>query len=188
MILPCKAAPQECTPVQRSHLLFHVIAYLAAEAFQERVKEFKEWLLQRPETCIAIVAHWGLIYELTGGVDFANCVSSLKRRDLWPGWTEQNSFMKACWHVFMLPSLCARESAVYEHPILSEADDSDNNAPVLHWYTRHQIPMYRRTGRKFILQSHAQTRDYLKAFCKQLASFAAQDSGMLHASAAVRLW
>eukprot|EP00200_Dunaliella_tertiolecta_P005166 CAMPEP_0202343104 /NCGR_PEP_ID=MMETSP1126-20121109/3373_1 /ASSEMBLY_ACC=CAM_ASM_000457 /TAXON_ID=3047 /ORGANISM="Dunaliella tertiolecta, Strain CCMP1320" /LENGTH=254 /DNA_ID=CAMNT_0048934135 /DNA_START=155 /DNA_END=916 /DNA_ORIENTATION=- len=43
------------------------------EAFQERVKEFKEWLLQRPETCIAIVAHWGLIYELTGGVDFANC-------------------------------------------------------------------------------------------------------------------
>jgi len=47
-----------------------------ADVFEERVREFKAWLHARPEKCIAVVAHWGLIYELTGGVDFANCVSA----------------------------------------------------------------------------------------------------------------
>lgn len=79
------------------------------ETFQERVADFKDMLYRRPESCIAVVAHWwvaspaakdsrlktyemtkssvhslsltslctnrGLIYELTGGVDFSNCVS-----------------------------------------------------------------------------------------------------------------
>lgn len=45
------------------------------EVFEKRVEEFKEWLFDRPESVIAVVAHWGLIYSLTKGVDFTNCVS-----------------------------------------------------------------------------------------------------------------
>ena len=34
--------------------------------FTQRLEEFKEWLLARPEGRIAVVAHWGTIYGLTG--------------------------------------------------------------------------------------------------------------------------
>lgn len=44
-----------------------------AELFNERVEAFKEWLLARPERVIAVVAHWGLINQLTAGADFRNC-------------------------------------------------------------------------------------------------------------------
>jgi len=36
------------------------------EPFTQRLEEFKEWLLARPEGRIAVVAHWGTIYGLTG--------------------------------------------------------------------------------------------------------------------------
>jgi broad specificity phosphatase PhoE len=36
------------------------------QPFIERLTEFKEWLLRRPEKRIAVVAHWGAIYGLTG--------------------------------------------------------------------------------------------------------------------------
>jgi len=58
-----------------SHCAHNATVMLSAESFKERVEEFKRWLAARPETVISVVAHWGLIYELTGGVDFANCVS-----------------------------------------------------------------------------------------------------------------
>ena len=36
------------------------------EPFTRRLQEFKQWLLARPESRIAVVAHWGTIYGLTG--------------------------------------------------------------------------------------------------------------------------
>ncbi|KAG2489538.1 hypothetical protein HYH03_011989 [Edaphochlamys debaryana] len=50
-----------------------VVGLEPEDAFKERVAEFRRWLAARPESSIAIVAHWGLLYELTGGGDFANC-------------------------------------------------------------------------------------------------------------------
>jgi hypothetical protein len=44
-----------------------------AALFKERVGELRRWLLARPESVIAVVAHWGLLHELTGGQDFENC-------------------------------------------------------------------------------------------------------------------
>jgi broad specificity phosphatase PhoE len=43
-----------------------------AEPFAQRLEEFKEWLLARPEGRIAVVTHWGAIYGLTGK-DLKNC-------------------------------------------------------------------------------------------------------------------
>lgn len=43
------------------------------EEFKSRVEDFKAHLLSRPENCIAIVSHWGVIREMTGGVEFDNC-------------------------------------------------------------------------------------------------------------------
>lgn len=44
--------------------------YLAAgepeDPFRQRLADFKDWLLARPEGRIAVVAHWGTIYGLTG--------------------------------------------------------------------------------------------------------------------------
>ncbi|KAL6762250.1 histidine phosphatase superfamily [Haematococcus lacustris] len=42
------------------------------EVFAERIEQFRRWLLQRPESVIAVVAHWGVIMQLTGH-DFENC-------------------------------------------------------------------------------------------------------------------
>uniref|UniRef100_A0A7R9VRV2 Uncharacterized protein n=1 Tax=Chlamydomonas euryale TaxID=1486919 RepID=A0A7R9VRV2_9CHLO len=41
-------------------------------AFRQRVAEFKAYLLKRPEAVVAVVAHWGLLHELTGH-SFDNC-------------------------------------------------------------------------------------------------------------------
>ena len=48
-------------------LIFHT------DGFKARVGQFKQYLLARPEACVAVVAHWGLLLELTGGWDFENC-------------------------------------------------------------------------------------------------------------------
>jgi hypothetical protein len=34
--------------------------------------ELRKWILARPEQCIVIVSHWGVLKALTGH-DFANC-------------------------------------------------------------------------------------------------------------------
>ena len=41
------------------------------EIFIERIVELKNWILGREESCIAIVAHWGVLKALTGR-SFAN--------------------------------------------------------------------------------------------------------------------
>ncbi|KAG2446684.1 hypothetical protein HYH02_008252 [Chlamydomonas schloesseri] len=48
------------------------------DIFKERVLQFKRWLATRPEDTIAVVAHWGLLNELTRdgeqrGAEFENC-------------------------------------------------------------------------------------------------------------------
>ncbi|KAJ1413068.1 histidine phosphatase superfamily [Ochromonadaceae sp. CCMP2298] len=40
--------------------------------FVHRMRELKAWLGQRPEDCIAVVAHWGVIKALTG-YEAGNC-------------------------------------------------------------------------------------------------------------------
>ena len=42
------------------------------EEFTARVLELRRWLLSRPERCIAVVTHWGVLKALTG-VEFKNC-------------------------------------------------------------------------------------------------------------------
>eukprot|EP00277_Geminigera_cryophila_P002767 CAMPEP_0179423140 /NCGR_PEP_ID=MMETSP0799-20121207/10834_1 /TAXON_ID=46947 /ORGANISM="Geminigera cryophila, Strain CCMP2564" /LENGTH=235 /DNA_ID=CAMNT_0021197381 /DNA_START=96 /DNA_END=803 /DNA_ORIENTATION=+ len=44
------------------------------EPFRQRLQVFKSWLLARPERRIAVVAHWGTIYGLTGK-SLENCES-----------------------------------------------------------------------------------------------------------------
>jgi hypothetical protein len=41
--------------------------------FAERIEAARAWLEARPERSIAVVSHWGVLYSLTGGVNFANC-------------------------------------------------------------------------------------------------------------------
>jgi len=36
------------------------------DPFRQRLQRFKQWLIARPERRIAVVAHWGTIYGLTG--------------------------------------------------------------------------------------------------------------------------
>lgn len=40
--------------------------------FLARVAEFRDWLVARPETVIAVVTHWGVLDALTQ-IEFANC-------------------------------------------------------------------------------------------------------------------
>ena len=47
-------------------IIFH------AGVFAQRVDTFLDWLKRRPETCIGIVSHHGLLLELTG-YEFDNC-------------------------------------------------------------------------------------------------------------------
>jgi broad specificity phosphatase PhoE len=49
--------------------------------FEERMKKLEIWLSQRPETCLALVTHWGVLRYLTGGDEFKNCES---RWMTWP--------------------------------------------------------------------------------------------------------
>jgi hypothetical protein len=62
---PCLLAPPQRPPHKHTRIL--------AGVFSRRVGELRRWLLARPEQCIAVVAHWGLLMELTHGADFANC-------------------------------------------------------------------------------------------------------------------
>ena len=48
------------------------IAPEPAEVFVERVERFRAALFARPEAAVAVVAHWGVLYALTGH-DFDNC-------------------------------------------------------------------------------------------------------------------
>jgi broad specificity phosphatase PhoE len=41
-------------------------------AFAARVASLRAWLRARPESCIALVSHWGVLRALTGE-EFANC-------------------------------------------------------------------------------------------------------------------
>ncbi|GFR44486.1 hypothetical protein Agub_g5749 [Astrephomene gubernaculifera] len=41
--------------------------------FRARIAALRRLLAARPERSIALVAHWGVLHELTGGVEFANC-------------------------------------------------------------------------------------------------------------------
>jgi len=42
------------------------------DVFEERMQEFRRWLDARPEKSIAVIAHWGVCYSLTGD-EFQNC-------------------------------------------------------------------------------------------------------------------
>ena len=42
------------------------------EEFRSRLVEARQWLLDRPEQCIALVSHWGVLMGLTGK-SFHNC-------------------------------------------------------------------------------------------------------------------
>lgn len=56
-----------------------------SEVFEARMKDLKEWLERRPESHIAIVAHWGVWFSLTGR-EFENCeLVTLELDDLEPG-------------------------------------------------------------------------------------------------------
>jgi hypothetical protein len=49
------------------------------------MKDLKDWLERRPESHIAIVAHWGVWFSLTGR-EFENCeLVTLELDDLEPG-------------------------------------------------------------------------------------------------------
>ena len=48
------------------HKAYHHYLFVVAENFSKRVKVFRKWLMDRPESVIAVVAHWGVLLELTG--------------------------------------------------------------------------------------------------------------------------
>lgn len=43
-----------------------------SEVFRQRMGDLRQWLLSRPEKCLAVVAHWGTLKALTG-LSFENC-------------------------------------------------------------------------------------------------------------------
>lgn len=45
---------------------------LGAEVFHRRIEELRKHILERPEQCIAVVTHSGVLEALTGGVLFRN--------------------------------------------------------------------------------------------------------------------
>jgi len=52
------------------------------DVFERRMDAFRAWLDARPEESIAVVAHWGVCYSLTGD-EFQNCeLRSLDASDL----------------------------------------------------------------------------------------------------------
>lgn len=56
-----------------------------SEVFEARMRDLKAWLENRPESHIAIVAHWGVWFSLTGR-EFENCeLVTLDVDDLEPG-------------------------------------------------------------------------------------------------------
>lgn len=59
---------EEWRPVERTYVCHGEPDHV----FQDRMKDLKNWLLQRPEKTMIVVAHWGVIASLTG-LDFKNC-------------------------------------------------------------------------------------------------------------------
>lgn len=61
----------------------HATAVLEpVEVFERRMEEFRAWIDARPEKTIAVVAHWGVCFSLTG-VEFENCeLKTLTDKDL----------------------------------------------------------------------------------------------------------
>ena len=54
----------------------------ASHIFAERLKELRQWLVNRPEKKILVVGHWGVFMGLTG-MDFKNCqLRKFKTSDL----------------------------------------------------------------------------------------------------------
>ena len=52
------------------------------EVFEKRMEDFKVWIEARPEKTIAVVAHWGVCFSLTGE-EFQNCeLKTLTEQDL----------------------------------------------------------------------------------------------------------
>jgi len=43
-----------------------------ADVFSQRMQQLQQWIAARPERCIAVVSHWGVLQALTGQ-DFENC-------------------------------------------------------------------------------------------------------------------
>lgn len=43
------------------------------ELFAKRMESFRDWIRQRPERYILLVAHWGVVRYLSGGTEIANC-------------------------------------------------------------------------------------------------------------------
>lgn len=42
------------------------------DVFSQRMQQLQQWIAARPERCIAVVSHWGVLQALTGQ-DFENC-------------------------------------------------------------------------------------------------------------------
>jgi hypothetical protein len=43
------------------------------DVFENRMTQLAAWLRQRPETCIVLVTHWGVLHYLSGEKDVENC-------------------------------------------------------------------------------------------------------------------
>ena len=78
---PCDVIPEPRDgPVLRSG-----VPSEPSEVFEARMRDLKAWLENRPESHIAIVAHWGVWFSLTGR-EFENCeLVTLDVDDLEPG-------------------------------------------------------------------------------------------------------
>ncbi len=59
--------------VQHACIQYHVCVLVYADVFLQRIGRLKQYLLQRPELVIGMVAHWEVINALTGGADLENC-------------------------------------------------------------------------------------------------------------------
>lgn len=72
-LAPRPPKPNTPASLARTHKPSPLTCTSLAEVFNARVSKLYDWLAARPESTIAVVAHWGLLHQLTGGVDFANC-------------------------------------------------------------------------------------------------------------------
>lgn len=86
-------ATSQCT-VHNSYSCHHLLpaalsvcGCVLADVFHARMQQLQQWLCARPERCIAVVSHWGVLQALTGE-DFDNCeLQTLKLSELAVSWT-----------------------------------------------------------------------------------------------------
>ena len=86
-------SPFSPTPLLRSHFQ-HAGVYMpcvmlpCADVFFPRMQQLQQWIAERPEQCIAVVSHWGVLQALTGE-DFDNCeLQTVKLSELKvPAWS-----------------------------------------------------------------------------------------------------